>query len=106
MIKLIGAAAFVLALATSAHAVPRLPLHQSDGMVVQIRQGCGVGRVRVNGVCVTRRYGYYGYGYRPYRYSRSYYRPYGYYGYRSYYRPFGYGARRAYWGARAYRRWR
>jgi hypothetical protein len=103
MIKLIGVATFVLALATSAHAVPRLPLHQPDGITLQVRQGCGVGRVRINGVCVTRRYGYgygrpyYGYGYRPYRY--------GYYG--SWYRPFGfYGARRAYWRGRAYRRWR
>ena len=32
MIKYIAFAAFVLALATSAQAMPRVPLHQPDGM--------------------------------------------------------------------------
>jgi hypothetical protein len=29
------------------------PLHQPDGMITQVRQACGAGRVRVNGVCVA-----------------------------------------------------
>ena len=42
-----------LALATSAQAMPVAPLHP-DGMVTQVRAGCGLGRIRVNGVCVAR----------------------------------------------------
>ena len=45
MIKFIAFAAFALALATSAQAMPRVPLHQPDGMTTQVR--------------------YYGYGHRP-----------------------------------------
>jgi len=30
------------------------PLHQSDGMITQVREACGAGRVRINGVCVAR----------------------------------------------------
>ena len=30
------------------------PLHQPDGMITQVRQACGAGRVRINGVCVAR----------------------------------------------------
>ena len=32
----------------------RAPVHQPDGMTTQARMGCGVGRVMVNGVCVSR----------------------------------------------------
>jgi hypothetical protein len=53
MIRLIGVA-FALALATSVQAMPVTPLHQSDGMITQIREACGAGRVRINGVCVAR----------------------------------------------------
>ena len=53
MIKLI-AVAFALVAATSAHAMSPAPLHQPDGMITQVREGCGVGRVRVNGICVAR----------------------------------------------------
>jgi len=53
MIKLV-AVAFALAAATSAHAMPLAPLHQPDGMITQVRQVCGPGRVRVNGICVAR----------------------------------------------------
>ena len=53
MIRLI-AVAFALAVATSAQAMSPAPLHQPDGMITQVRQACGAGRVRVNGVCVAR----------------------------------------------------
>jgi len=46
--------AFALALATSVQAMPVTPLHQPDGMITQVREACGAGRVRVNGVCVAR----------------------------------------------------
>lgn len=53
MIRLF-AVAFSLAVATSAHALPISPLHQPDGVIMQVRSGCGPGRVRVNGICVAR----------------------------------------------------
>ena len=93
MIKFIAFAAFALALATSAQAMPRVPLHQPDGMTTQVRY-YGYGH---------RRYGYGGYrhyGYRHYGYNYGYRRHYGYsgyrhYGYRSYgYRPYGHGVAR------------
>ena len=54
MIRLIAVAAFALAVATSAQAMSPAPLHQPDGMTTQVAVGCGVGRTRVNGVCVAR----------------------------------------------------
>ena len=54
MIRLIAFAAFALAVATSAQAMSPVPLHQSDGMITQVREACGAGRVRINGVCVAR----------------------------------------------------
>ena len=48
------AVAFVLALAPSAQAMSPAPLHQPDGMITQVREACGAGRVRINGVCVAR----------------------------------------------------
>jgi len=54
MIRLLAVAASTLAIATSAHAMSLAPLHQPDGMVTQVREACGAGRVRVNGVCVAR----------------------------------------------------
>ena len=53
MIKLI-VVAFALTLATSVQAMSPAPLHQQDGMITQIREACGAGRVRINGVCVAR----------------------------------------------------
>ena len=38
MIRLISVAAFALALATSAQAMPVAPLDQSDGMITQVRE--------------------------------------------------------------------
>jgi hypothetical protein len=108
MIKLIAAATLALGFATSVEAMPRAPLQQPESMVTQIREGCGVGRVRINGVCVTRRAGYdgyygrrtYGYGMRPYRYGAYGYGNRRYYGYGAYGRPYRPAVR-----ARAYRRW-
>ena len=53
MIRLITVA-FALTLATSVQAMSPAPLHQTDGMITQIREACGAGRVRINGVCVAR----------------------------------------------------
>jgi hypothetical protein len=53
MIRLV-AVAFALAVATSAQAMSPAPLQQPDDMVTQIREACGAGRVRINGVCVAR----------------------------------------------------
>jgi hypothetical protein len=47
------AVAFVLALASSAQAMPLVPSQQSDALVIKIREACGAGMHRVNGVCVT-----------------------------------------------------
>ena len=41
------AVAFALAVATSAQAMSPAPLHQSDGMITQVRQNCGAG---MNGI--------------------------------------------------------
>jgi hypothetical protein len=53
MIRLV-AIAFALTLAASAQAMPVTPLHQPDNMITQVREACGAGRVRINGVCVAR----------------------------------------------------
>jgi putative N-acetylmannosamine-6-phosphate epimerase len=53
MIRLV-AVAFALALATSVQAMPVTPLHQPDSTITQVREACGAGRVRINGVCVAR----------------------------------------------------
>ena len=53
MIRLV-AVIFASAVATSALAMSPAPLHQPDGMITQVRQGCGPFRVRVNGICVAR----------------------------------------------------
>lgn len=92
MVRMLAIFAFAVTVATSAQALPSVPLHQPDGMITQVAQGCGAGRVRINGVCVPRGYGYYGYRNRPYAYG---YRRYGYYGVRPY---------RGYWAGRAIRR--
>jgi hypothetical protein len=51
MIRLI-AVAFVLALASSAQALQPAPIHQTDEMIIKIREACGAGMHMVNGVCV------------------------------------------------------
>ena len=54
MIRLIAVATFALAVATSAQAMSPAPLHQPNGLITQVREACGAGRVRINGVCVAR----------------------------------------------------
>ena len=45
------AVAFAIAFASSAQAIPLVPLQQMDDVVIQVRQGCGLGRQLVDGVC-------------------------------------------------------
>ena len=54
MLRLIAAAGFVVAIATSAQAITPAPIAQPDNMITQVRLGCGPGRTRVGGVCVAR----------------------------------------------------
>ena len=52
MIKLI-AAAFALTLATSAQALPPVPLRQPDEIVIKVREACGPGMRRTaGGACI------------------------------------------------------
>jgi hypothetical protein len=54
MLRLIAVAGFALSVATSAQAMTPAPLPQPDDMITQVAVGCGLGRTRVNGVCVAR----------------------------------------------------
>jgi hypothetical protein len=55
MIRLIAIAGFALSVATSAQAMPVAPIiPQPDSMMTEVAAACGVGRTRVNGVCVAR----------------------------------------------------
>ena len=54
MIRLIAVAGFALSVAISAQAMTPAPIPQPDGMITQVALACGVGRTRVNGVCVAR----------------------------------------------------
>ena len=52
MLRLITIA-FALTLASSVHAMPRgAPLQQPDDVVIKVREACGPGMHRVNGVCI------------------------------------------------------
>jgi hypothetical protein len=44
--------AFALTLASLAQAMPLAPLHQPDGNIITVREACGAGMHRVNGVCI------------------------------------------------------
>jgi hypothetical protein len=46
------ALAFALTVASLAQAMPLAPLHQQDNMVITVREACGAGMHRVNGVCI------------------------------------------------------
>jgi hypothetical protein len=46
--------AIALFTTTSAYAMSPAMHHETNGMVIQVREGCGPGRVRVNGICVAR----------------------------------------------------
>jgi hypothetical protein len=54
MLRLIAILGFVLSISTLAQAMTPAPLPQMDDMITQVAVGCGVGRTRVNGVCVAR----------------------------------------------------
>lgn len=54
MIRLIAAAGFVVAVATSAQAITFAPAPQSEGVITQVRFGCGPGRTVIAGRCVAR----------------------------------------------------
>jgi hypothetical protein len=54
MIRLFAVAGFALAVATSAQAMTPAPIPQPDSMIMQVRTGCGAGRVMRGGVCVAR----------------------------------------------------
>ena len=47
------AVAFVLAFASSAQALPPMQLQQPGSVVITVREACGAGMHRINGVCVT-----------------------------------------------------
>ena len=52
MTKLIAIAfAFALGLASSTQAMPVAPIQQLDDMITPVREACGPGMQRVNGVC-------------------------------------------------------
>jgi hypothetical protein len=55
MIRLIAIAGCALFVAVSAQAMTPAPITlPPDGMITEIAAACGVGRTRVNGVCVAR----------------------------------------------------
>ena len=54
MIRLIAIAGFAVAAATAAQAVTPAPIARPNGVIIQVREGCGGGMVMVNGVCVAR----------------------------------------------------
>jgi hypothetical protein len=45
--------AFALCVVSSAQSMPYVPLHQPNKSVVPVRQGCGLGRQLVEGICVS-----------------------------------------------------
>jgi len=51
MIRLV-AVAFVVAIASPTQAMPRAVVQQPDSIVITVREACGAGMHRVNGVCV------------------------------------------------------
>jgi hypothetical protein len=55
MIRLIAIAGFALSVAVSAQAMTVAPIiPQPDSMITEVAAACGVGRTRINGVCVAR----------------------------------------------------
>jgi hypothetical protein len=55
MIRTIAVTVFALSIATPAPAMILAPVvYQPDAMITEIAAACGVGRTRVNGVCVAR----------------------------------------------------
>jgi hypothetical protein len=55
MIRLIAIAGFALSVAVSAQAMTVAPIvPQPNDMITKVAAACGMGRTRVNGVCVAR----------------------------------------------------
>jgi hypothetical protein len=54
MIRLIAFAALAFAVATPVQATPLAPIQEPESMITQTAAACGMGRTRVNGVCVSR----------------------------------------------------
>jgi hypothetical protein len=54
MLRLIAVTGFALMVATSAQGMTPAPLALPNDMVTQVAVGCGMGRTRINGVCVAR----------------------------------------------------
>ena len=52
MIRL-AVVAFALCVVSSAQSMPYAPLQQPDNSVIAVRQGCGLGRQLVDGICVS-----------------------------------------------------
>jgi len=52
MIRWIGLA-LGLAFASSVQAMPHIPFQQTEGTIIQVRQGCGLGRQLLDGDCVS-----------------------------------------------------
>ena len=44
--------AFALTIASSVQSMPYVPLQQPNNSVIPVRQGCGLGRQLVDGICV------------------------------------------------------
>jgi hypothetical protein len=44
--------ALALCVASSAESMPYVPLQQPNNSVIQVRQGCGLGRQLVDGICI------------------------------------------------------
>jgi hypothetical protein len=45
--------ALALCVVSSAQSMPYVPLQQPDNSVIPVRQGCGLGRQLVDGICVS-----------------------------------------------------
>jgi len=54
MLRLIAVAGFALLVTSSAQAMTPAPLPQPESIVSEVAAACGMGRTRINGVCVAR----------------------------------------------------
>jgi hypothetical protein len=54
MMRWIAVVTFALLVGTSAQGMTPAPLAQPGSMIVPVAAACGVGRTRINGVCVAR----------------------------------------------------
>ena len=54
MMRLFAVVTFALLVGTSAQGMTPAPLVQTDSMIIPVAAACGLGRTRINGVCVAR----------------------------------------------------